>query len=348
MWMTRPSTFWIAVAAITLVALYLLHQILLPFVVGAVGAYLLVPIVNRMEAWGFNRSFATLSIVFLFAFTLVAGLFVIFPLIVGEIRHFIDQFPKYIIKIQSIITDASGPWLRNIFGQELNFEKSSADLVSHIDSSWLDKTLRSMLSGGLAVLSLFSLIVVAPVVSIYMIIDWNRMTSTIESWLPPAYRADVHGLAREIDDTISGFVRGQLLICFILATFYVISLTALGLHHALILGLAAGFISFVPYIGAATGLVLSTCVALVQFWPNWSLVALVGSIFVVGETIADYVLSPRIIGRRVKLNPVWLIFALSAFGWLFGLVGMLVAVPVAAALGVVLRFGFARSQKVAD
>jgi len=343
MWVTRPRIFWTAVALITLIALFLLHQILLPFIVGAIGAYLLVPVVNRLETWGLNRSFSTLGIVFIFAFALVAGLFVIFPMIVGEARYFVEQFPKSFVKLQSMATDASSPWLRSLLGPELNFEKSSADLMSRLGNSWLDETLRSMVSGGLAVLSLLSLIVVAPVVSIYMIIDWDRMISTLESWMPPSYRADAYSLALEVNDTISGFIRGQFLICIMLAVFYVVSLSAIGLHHALLLGLAAGLISFVPYIGAATGLVLSTCVALVQFWPNWPLVVLVGSIFLVGETISDYVLSPRIIGQRVKLNPVWLIFALSAFGYLFGLAGMLVAVPVAAAIGVLLRFGFARS-----
>ena len=148
----------------------------------------------------------------------------------------------------------------------------------------------------------------------------------------------------EINDTISGFVRGQFVICVILALFYVCSLSAIGLHHALVLGLTAGLISFIPYVGAATGLLLSVCVALVQFWPNWTLVAVTGGVFIIGETVADYILSPRIIGRRVKLHPVWLIFALSAFGWLLGFVGLLVAVPLAAAFGVFLRYAFARSQ----
>jgi predicted PurR-regulated permease PerM len=341
---TRQGGFWIAVGVAGLIVLYLIHSILLPFVVGAVGAYLLVPVVDRMEYWGMNRPLATLSVVGLFAVVIIGGSFIMFPVLVGEIKYLIDRFPSYIVHLQSVTADASSPFLRNLFGEELNIEKGSADVVSKLGSSWLDETLRSMLSGGLAVISLLSLMIVAPIVSIYLIIDWRSMITTIDHWLAPQHRDDVREVVTEINDTISGFVRGQFVICVILALFYVFSLSAIGLRHALVLGLTAGLISFIPYVGAATGLLLSVCVALVQFWPNWPLVAVTGGVFIIGEAVADYILSPRIIGRRVKLHPVWLIFALSAFGWLLGFVGLLVAVPLAAAFGVLLRYAFARSQ----
>jgi predicted PurR-regulated permease PerM len=341
---TRADFFWIAVGAVSVVALVLLHRILLPFVVGAIVAYLLVPLVDRMELWGINRSLTTLSLVLILALVLIVATFVMFPVMVGELRFFLDQFPRYVVRLQSIALDSGGPWLHSIFGEEIHIEQSSAEIASKLGSSWLDAALRSMWAGGLAVLSLISLVVVAPIVSIYMIIDWKRMISTIENWLPPEYISDIHALSQEIHETILGFVRGQSIICICLALFYAIALRIVGLHHAVLLGITAGIISFVPYIGAATGLLLSTCIALVQFWPNWTPVAVVGCIFILGEAVADYVLSPRIIGRRVKLHPVWLIFALSAFGWLFGFVGLLVAVPVTASLRVLLTFAFARSQ----
>ena len=147
----------------------------------------------------------------------------------------------------------------------------------------------------------------------------------------------------EINDTIAGFVRGQAVICILLGVFYATVLRSVGLDHGIAIGLIAGLISFVPYLGAGTGFVISMCVAISQFWPNWTPIVVVGGTFFVVEMLADYVLAPRIIGRRVRLNPVWLMFALFAFGALFGFVGLLLAVPLAAAMAVILRFAMRKS-----
>ncbi len=169
------------------------------------------------------------------------------------------------------------------------------------------------------------------------------MIATVDGWFAPEYRDDIRALGHEIHDTVAGFVRGQIVICLVLAVLYATALKLTGLNHAILIGIAAGLISFVPYLGAATGIVVSVCVALDQFWPNWAPVVVVGGIFIVGETLADYVLSPRLIGRRVNLNPVWMMFALFAFGWLFGFIGVLLAIPIAASLGVILRFARRKS-----
>ena len=164
------------------------------------------------------------------------------------------------------------------------------------------------------------------------------MIEVVDNWVPPARRDTVRALAREIDGTIGGFVVGQGALCFILAVFYAVALSLTGLHHAILIGIAAGLISFVPYLGSLTGLVVSTCVATAQFWTNWPHILTVPAIFFFGQTLADYVLSPYFVGRRVNLSPVWVMFALFAFGYLFGLVGLLIAVPLAAAIGVLVRF----------
>ena len=198
--------------------------------------------------------------------------------------------------------------------------------------------LRGIWSGGRALISVFSLSVVAPIVACYLIYDWNRMIAVVDNWVPPAHRDTVRALAREIDDTIGGFVLGQGALCLILGFFYAAALLLIGLKHGLLIGFAAGLMSFVPYLGSLTGLVVSTSVAIAQFWPNWTLILTVPAIFFVGQSLADYVLSPYLVGRRVNLNPVWVMFALFAFGYLFGFVGLLIAVPLAAAIGVLLRF----------
>ena len=188
-----------------------------------------------------------------------------------------------------------------------------------------------------------SLLVVAPIVAIYVTIDWDKMITTVDAWISPKHRDEVRALGREINDTVAGFVRGQTVICLILGVFYATVLRSVGLHHGIAIGLIAGLVSFVPYLGAGTGFVISMCVAISQFWPSWTPIVVVGGTFFVGEMLADYVLAPRIIGRRVKLNPVWLMFALFAFGALFGFMGLLLAVPLAAAIGVLLRFAIRKS-----
>ncbi|MDH6234514.1 putative PurR-regulated permease PerM [Mesorhizobium soli] len=342
---SQPATFWIAISAVALVALVLLHQILLPFVVGAMLAYLLVPAVDRLERLGINRAFAALLVFLPLVAGFVAFVLVILPVIIGELRFFIEQFPRYVARLQSLMTDASHPWLHRIVG-DVHIEPSSANVAGAMGSAWLDGFLRSAWSGGLALIHLLSLLVVTPIIAIYLAIDWQRMIATVDGWFPPAHRDHVRALAREIHETVAGFVRGQAVICLVLAVLYATALKMIGLNHAILIGITAGLVSFVPYLGAATGFFVAVCVALTQFWPNWVPVALVGSIFIVGEMLADYVLSPRIIGSRVKLNPVWMMFALFAFGWLFGFIGLLLAIPVAAALGVILRF--ARRQSLAS
>jgi predicted PurR-regulated permease PerM len=168
------------------------------------------------------------------------------------------------------------------------------------------------------------------------------MIAVVDNWIPPSRRPTVRGLAREIDDTIGGFVVGQGALCLILGLFYAVALSLSGLNHGMLIGIAAGLISFVPYLGSLSGLVVSTCVAVAQFWPNWSHILVVPAIFFVGQSLGDYVLSPYLVGRRVNLNPVWVMFALFAFGYLFGFVGLLVAVPLAAAIGVLMRFAMSQ------
>jgi predicted PurR-regulated permease PerM len=180
--------------------------------------------------------------------------------------------------------------------------------------------------------------VVTPIVAFYLVYDWNRMIAVIDNWVPPARRDTVRALAREVDDTISGFVRGQSALCLVLAIYYALALWLIGLKHGLVIGFAAGLLSFIPYLGSLSGLVISTCVAVAQFWPDWTSILLVPAIFFVGQFLADYVLAPYLVGRRVHLSPVWVMFALFAFGYLFGFVGLLIAVPLAAAIGVLMRF----------
>jgi predicted PurR-regulated permease PerM len=335
---TRPLAFWIALLAIVVATVVLLREILLPFVAGMVLAYLLDPLANRLERLGMNRLFATLAIMGLFIVVVVVLIVLAVPIVVAELTDFVERFPVYVRQVGELANDPGRPWLRKIVGDGLVSAERSINELATLGADWFAAFLRSVWSGGRALISVFSLSVVTPVVACYLVYDWNRMIATVDTSVPPARRDAVRALAREIDDTISGFVRGQSTLCLILGLFYAAALSLIGLHHAVFIGLAAGFISFVPYLGSLTGLVASTCVAIAQFWPRWPLIALVPVIFFAGQSLADYVLSPYLVGRRVNLNPVWLLFALFAFGYLFGFVGLLIAVPLAAALGVLMRF----------
>jgi predicted PurR-regulated permease PerM len=340
--------FWITITVIALLMMVLLRPILLPFAIGMTLAYLLAPVVDRLEQGGLNRTLAALTVVLLLVVGFAGLVLVMLPALVGELRFFLDEFPRYVTRVQALVADTSRPWLHALMGQEVRIEESASHAMATMGSAWLDEILRSAWSGGKAVFSLLSLLVVVPIVSIYLLIDWKRMTATLDGWVSPRHREDVRILGREIHETVAGFVRGQIVICLILAVFYAAALRLTGLNHAILIGVTAGLISFIPFLGLGIGFVVASCVAIAQFWPDWTPLTAVAGTFLIGEILADYVLSPRIIGSRVKLNPVWLIFALFAFGYLFGFVGLLVAIPLAASLGVVLRFAMRRSLASPD
>ncbi len=328
--------------AAVIAAVVLLREILLPFVAGMVIAYLLDPLASRLERLGLNRLVATLMIVAVFIAGIAALIFLTTPIIVRELAYFVEHFPLYIKQLQSLATDPDHPWLSKLVGEGLGTAEKSIGEITTLAADWSAAFLRSVWSGGRALISVFSLAIVTPIVACYLVYDWHRMIAVVDNWVPPSRRETIRALAREIDDTIGGFVRGQSAICVVLGLFYAVALALIGLNHGILIGVSAGLISFVPYLGSLAGLLVSTCVAVAQFWPNWALIAAVPAIFFIGQSLSDYVLSPYLVGRRVNLNPVWLMFALFAFGYLFGFVGLLIAVPLAAALGVLVRYALAQ------
>ena len=328
--------------AAVIAAVAMLREILLPFVAGMVIAYLLDPLANRLERLGMNRLIATLVIVAVFMVGVATLIFITAPVIVREIAYFIEHLPRYLKQLQSLATDPNHPWLSKLVGEGLGTAEKSIGELTTLAADWSGTFLRSVWSGGQALISVLSLAVVTPIVACYLVYDWPRMIAVVDNWVPPARRDTIRALAKDIDDTIGGFVRGQSVLCLILGLFYAVALALIGLNHGLLIGFTAGIISFIPYLGSLVGLLIATSVAIAQFWPNYALIVAVPAIFFVGQSLADYVLSPYLVGRRVNLNPVWLMFALFAFGYLFGFVGLLIAVPLAAALGVLVRFALAQ------
>lgn len=324
--------------AAVIAVIVLLRGVLLPFVAATMLAYLLNPLADRIERLGLSRLQATLVIMFFFVIAIIVVMALTLPTIVRELAYFIERFPVYVRQLHTLATDPDHPWISKLIGEGLvETERTIGELTTSA-SSWLGMFLREIWSGGRALISFFSLAVITPIVACYLIYDWGKMIAAIDNWVPPVRREAVRKLGREIDDTIGGFVRGQGALCLTLAIYYSAALSLIGLEHGTLIGFAAGLLSFIPYLGSLSGLVISTCVAIAQFWPNLKWILLVPAIFFIGQALADYVLAPYLVGRRVHLSPVWVMFALFAFGYLFGFVGLLIAVPLAAAVGVLLRF----------
>lgn len=337
----RQMMFWLVGLAIVILILWLLSPILLPFVAGLAIAYLLAPLTDRLVRLGVHRLIAALLIITLMVVAFVVLILLVAPMLGGQLSAFIENIPGYVTKLRALLSDPSWPWLQKLVGDGITNDKTITDLVTQ-GAGWLTTFLKSLWSGGSALVSLFSLIVVTPVVAFYLIFDWHKMIDTVDSWVPRHQQETVRQLARETDQAIAGFVRGQSAVCVILGSFYAIALTVSGLNFGLLIGLIAGLITFIPYVGSMTGLILSLGVAVAQFWPHYTPILVVLGIFLVGQFLEGNVLSPKLVGESVGLHPVWLIFALLAFGYLFGFVGLLVAVPLAATIGVLSRFALRR------
>lgn len=342
MTLQRQALFWLCAFAGLGLFLYLFSSILLPFVAGLALAYLLDPLADRLERIGLPRVWATVVILVSFVLLLVAAVMLIVPVLGSQISGFIERLPATVQRLQELVAAQNEQWLGKLVGQGVGQLKSSIGTVVSQGVDWATSFLASLWTGGQAMMSLLSLVVVTPVVAFYMLIDWDRMLGTLDDYAPLRHKETIRRLAREMDEGISGFVRGQALVCLILGTFYGVALTMVGLNFGLVIGLGAGFIGFIPYVGSITGLLVSVGVAIVQFWPDWTMVMVVLGIFVVGQFVEGNILQPRLVGRSVGLHPVWLMFALVAFGYLMGFVGLLVAVPLAAAVGVLARFGVER------
>jgi predicted PurR-regulated permease PerM len=338
----RHLLFWVAALVTVALVLWLLGEVLLPFVAAMALAYVLDPLTTRLERAGIYRPLAALATISLVVLAFIVLILLIAPIVVSQFAALIEHIPGYIRRVQALIADPSRPWLQRFLGEGISgSDKSSSDLVAQ-GMGWFTTFLGSLWAGGRAVVSIFSLLVITPIVAFYLLNDWRRLVATVDRWIPLPHRDTVRGLARDINKAIAGYVRGQSLVCLLLGSFYAIGLTLAGLNFGLLIGVISGLITFIPYVGSMTGLVLALAVAVAQFWPDWTWILVVLAIFLTGQFLEGNVLTPKLIGDSAGLHPVWLMFALFAFGYLFGFVGLLLAVPLAAAIGVLARFALRR------
>ncbi|MCC6735696.1 MAG: AI-2E family transporter [Bauldia sp.] len=334
----RQVWFWLGALVVLVAFLFVFSSILLPFVAGAALAYLLDPIADWLERRGLSRTAATLLMLVIFAVVFVLILVLLVPALVAQLSGLIAQLPDFALRLQELVE----PLINSQFAHDIGLDPETirGQLGNFVEpaATWLAAIVASIWSGGQALLGVLSLLVITPVVAFYLLHDWDRMIARVDHWLPRQHAPAIRDLAGQMSRAISAFVRGQGLLCLILGIFYAAALSAIGLNFGLLIGLGAGLLSFIPFVGTAVGFIASVGVAAIQFPPEWLWVAITAAIFVFGQFLEGYILQPRLLGNSVGLHPVWLMFALFAFSLLFGFVGTLIAVPVAAMVGVLVRF----------
>lgn len=344
MTLQRQWLVWCSVGITLILLLWLLKSILLPFVAGLAVAYFLDPSADWLEEKGLSRMAATSIISIGFTILAIVLLLVLGPLIYDQAVRLLESLPDVIDQVRSLVAQFSEGRLGKLLAENGDLKNAAGDVAKSM-VNWLLKLFGSVLDTGLAIAGLISLIVVTPIVAFYMLLDWDRMVARINALLPLDHAGNIRNIAREIDDVLAGFVRGQGLVCVLLGSFYAIGLTLAGLQFGLLIGLMAGLISFIPYVGSIVGVIVAGGVALAQFWPDYTQIGIVLAVFVIGQAIEGNFLTPKLVGNKVRLHPVWIMFALFAFGALFGFVGMLLAVPISAAIGVIARFGVSQYEK---
>lgn len=338
----KQVIFWLAAAALFGLFLWVFSSILLPFVAGMALAYFLDPVADRLERIGMSRLFATIVILVTFLVAFAIALMVLLPLLATQLHDFLGRLPGYFAALQALFTSFDPNWFKDVLGVESASIRAGLQTLLQQGAGFVTALLQSLWNSGKALVDIAGLFVVTPVVAFYMLLDWDHMIAKVDSWIPRDHLETVRELAREIDASVAAFVRGQGTVCIILGLYYAIGLTLVGLNFGLLIGLFAGLISFIPYVGSLIGFVLAIGVAIVQFGGDWIWIAATAIVFLSGQFIEGNILQPKLVGASIGLHPVWLIFALFAFATLFGFVGMLVAVPASAAVGVLVRFALRR------
>ncbi len=332
--------YWGVGLAAFAVVLWLLGDVLLPFVLGGAIAYFVDPLADRLEKMGLSRVAATAIITVLALAVFVVMALMVIPTLIAQAQELVRILPDLFRDLRAFVEER--------FPSLLDRNSAAHQTLALIGERLKERgaeILQTAVSSAMSLVNILMLMVIVPVVSVYLLLDWDRMVARIDELLPRDHVSVIRQLASEIDATLSSFVRGMGTVCIILGSYYAIALIAVGLDFGLVVGFVAGLVTFIPYLGALIGGALAIGLALFQFWGDWTAIGLVAAIFAAGQVMEGNFLTPRLVGHSVGLHPVWLLLALSVFGALFGFVGMLVAVPLAAALGVLARFAVGQYLK---
>ncbi|HET6521001.1 MAG TPA: AI-2E family transporter [Geminicoccaceae bacterium] len=337
----RLALLWLGLFLLFIVCLVLLRGVLLPFIVGMVAAYILDPAADHLQRLGLGRTVATLALTLVFFSVLIAFVLLLLPVIVDQVAELAARLPDYLENLRGRVV----PWVARLLDrQEIADVLTVQGLVGRFSErvlAFLGQAVGNVVQSGLAVLNLISLVFITPIVTFYLLRDWDRMVASVRDALPPWSLPAAWRLAREIDEVLAGFLRGQALVCTFLAVFYAVGLWLVGLEYGVIIGLLTGVFSFIPYVGMFVGVAVGIAVAVFQFQDALP-VAMVALVFALGQFIEGNFLTPRVVGKRIRLHPVWVIFAVLAGTALFGFLGTFLGTPVAAVVAVLIRFGLER------
>jgi predicted PurR-regulated permease PerM len=331
---SAQARYWGITAVVFFLLLWFLGDVLLPFLVGGAIAYFLDPVADKLQRAGLSRVAATTLISLIALFLVILLVLAVIPTLVNQLTALVNSAPELAKRLQAGLIER----FPDLADNTSTIRQTLANIATTIQSKGAELA-NGLISSALGVISIVIFIVVVPVVAFYLLLDWDRMVQKIDSLLPLDHAPTIRRLAKEINLVLAGFVRGQISVCVLLGSFYSIALMLAGLQFGLVVGAIAGAITFIPYVGSIIGGSLAVGLALFQFWGDWVSIGTVAAIFGAGQFIEGNILTPKLVGKSVGLHPVWLLFALSAFGSVFGFVGMLIAVPVAAAIGVLTRFG---------
>lgn len=336
--LNKTIIFWLGMLLGLLAFMLVFKSILLPFLIGLILGYALDPLADRLEGVKCPRSLAAILVLVGFFLSMVLVFALLLPVLQQQIQHMAEVMPGYIQKTRDVALVLVDQYLGAYINQDvLSAQKIGAQYGQQI-FNWSTQAMKSLWSGGQTIFDILSLVVITPIVAFYLLRDWDQIITKIDGFLPRQNRSVIHGVMKEIDATLAGFMRGQALVCLALGAFYAIALTVAGLNFGLVIGLFIGLVSFVPYVGAIFGGILCIGLALLQF-QSFEPVAVIAAIFAVGQFIEGNILSPKFVGENVNLHPVWILFALMAGGALLGFTGVIIAVPLAAVIGVMIRFG---------
>jgi predicted PurR-regulated permease PerM len=335
----RGWPFWLICGVLTALVLWVLEPVLLPFVAGLAIAYVLDPPVARLERWGIGRTAGALIVMVVFAALVALAIALVLPILIEQVQGLANKAERAAFDLYDLLK----PWIRELMRDTPGAQSSSSKAVENAPKamSWLGAIVAGFWTGGLAIVNLLSLLFVTPIVAFYMMRDWPSIVRTVDGWLPRDHAPLIRQQLREVDRRMSGFLRGQAMVCLSLGIFYAIGLTLAGLNYGLLIGFFTGILTFIPYVGMVVGMATGVAVAIFQFG-EWQMVALILGIFILGQVLEGNFVSPILVGDQVGLHPVWVILAVLAGGALYGITGVLLSIPVAAAIGVLVSFALDR------
>ncbi len=337
---------WTGLFVLAILLLWVFRSILLPFVVGLALAYLLNPVVNWLQRWGIGRSWGAMIVLTGVIVLIVGLLLALVPLVASQLGGLFARLPSYVGDLQELLRQWV-PQFTEWLGPEraAQLEGSLSDLIGR-GVEFAGLVTATLAQSGLTVINTIAVLFITPVVAFYLLVDWEGMMLKADDLLPRKYQGEIRGVLGDIDRAMAGVIRGQGGVILVLCIYYCTALTLAGLNFGLAIGLIGGLLSFVPYVGFLVGFSLSMTIALVQFWPGqWAFVLIILAIYMVGQFLEANILYPKLVGQSININPVWLMFALFAFALLFGFVGLLLAVPLAAVSGVLTRYAITKYQQ---